>query len=83
MLALTDQGLAHLCIAASAVPTEERRKWLRRMARQLDPSNQNRYYRRHRAGRVKAHAPPTSAALHDEINVQTGSPLWAAQTRKV
>jgi hypothetical protein len=37
MLALTDQGLAHLAIAASRVSQPQRRDWLRDLAAKLDP----------------------------------------------
>jgi hypothetical protein len=69
MLALTDQGLAHLCIAATAVAPRARAKWLRKLARKVDPSRQARYYDRHRNGVVviSARCDPTSLAelLHD------------------
>jgi hypothetical protein len=53
VLALTDQALAHLCIAASAIPPRRRDKWLRKIARQVDPPRQTRYYRRrHHMGMV-------------------------------
>jgi len=54
MLALSDQGLAHLFIAATAIPPDERRKWLRKLARQVDPKHprQKRYYNRRRNGTV-------------------------------
>jgi hypothetical protein len=38
MLALDDGAFARLFIAASAVPHRRRARWLRRIARQLDPS---------------------------------------------
>jgi len=37
MLALTDAALAHLCIAASAVPPHKRARWLARLAATVDP----------------------------------------------
>jgi hypothetical protein len=59
MLALTDQGLAHLAIAASRVSQPQRRDWLRDLAAKLDPprrptSDAQRQARRrahHRNGR--------------------------------
>src|SRR5262245_50271183 len=38
MLSFTDQSLALLVIAASAIPRRDRGQWLRRIARQLEPS---------------------------------------------
>ena len=37
MLALTDEGFAHLAIAATAIPPEARERWLREIAAKLDP----------------------------------------------
>jgi hypothetical protein len=37
MLALTDEGLAHLAIAATAIAPEQRERWLQKLARELDP----------------------------------------------
>src|SRR5262245_44829539 len=37
MIALTDTGLAHLMIAASAVEPHARRRWLLSVAEQFDP----------------------------------------------
>jgi hypothetical protein len=37
MLALTDAALAHLCIAATAVPPHKRGQWLARLAATVDP----------------------------------------------
>ena len=37
MLAFDDQALAHLLIAATAVPVRKRGRWLRQFAAQLDP----------------------------------------------
>jgi hypothetical protein len=37
VLALTDQPLARLAIAASRIPQNRRAKWLRRLARELEP----------------------------------------------
>jgi hypothetical protein len=64
MLALTDEALAHLCIAATAIAPQKRAKWLRKLARQVDPDRQIRYYRRRRAGFsvIKLCADPTSLA---------------------
>jgi len=38
MLALTDQALARLVIAAGAVPVRKRGRWLRHLAAQLEPA---------------------------------------------
>lgn len=69
MLALTDQSLARLCIAATAVDPKRRDKWLRKIARQIDPPRQVRYYRAKREGLVtiSPRCDPTSMAefLHD------------------
>jgi hypothetical protein len=37
LLALTDQGFAHLAIAATAIAPQERARWLREIAAELDP----------------------------------------------
>jgi len=37
MLALSDEGLARLCIAASAIPRNRRRQWLRELANRIEP----------------------------------------------
>jgi len=37
MLALTDVGLAYLCIAASRIDPRRRRQWLQEIAANLDP----------------------------------------------
>ena len=37
MLALSDEALAHLAIAATAVPPAERGTWLATLAHKLDP----------------------------------------------
>jgi hypothetical protein len=37
MLALSDEGLAHLAIAATRVPVAERGAWLQRIASAVDP----------------------------------------------
>jgi hypothetical protein len=43
MLALSDTALAHLAIAATAVPQAKRRRWLHELAAELDGDpNQNR-----------------------------------------
>jgi hypothetical protein len=69
MLALSDEALAHLCIAATAVDPKKRDKWLRKIARQIDPPRQVRYYRAKREGLVviSPRCDPTSMAefLHD------------------
>lgn len=52
MLALTDEALARICIAASSVPTHKRKKFLKRIAARVDPSRQLRYYRRQSNGTV-------------------------------
>jgi hypothetical protein len=39
MLAFTDAALVHLFLAASRVPQRRRARWLRNLARQLDPSS--------------------------------------------
>jgi hypothetical protein len=53
MLALTDQALARIALAASAVALEERGSWLQDLSRRLDPppvvSPGARYTRRWRA----------------------------------
>jgi hypothetical protein len=36
-LALDDAALARVCIACTAIPSNERGKWLERFARKLDP----------------------------------------------
>jgi hypothetical protein len=48
MLALDDQALARLFIAASGVPQPERARWLQRFARRLDPTPNALYSRRWR-----------------------------------
>jgi hypothetical protein len=69
MLALTDEALARFIRGARQIPHAERAKWLRRVACQLDPSRQTRYYRRKRDGltTISVRADPTSLAefLHD------------------
>jgi hypothetical protein len=52
MLALGSQALARIAIACTAVLQHERAKWLRRLARQCDPSRQSRYNDRRRSGGV-------------------------------
>ena len=59
MISLSDSGLAHLAIAACAVPREQRRQWLERLAERLDPApvspaaeRMRRHRQRARAGRV-------------------------------
>jgi hypothetical protein len=52
MLALTDGALAYLCIAATAVPPERRRAWLKRIARRADGTRQGRYRQRRDEGLV-------------------------------
>jgi hypothetical protein len=37
MLALTDEGLAMIAIAASAIAPQKRGQWLKRVAQELDP----------------------------------------------
>jgi hypothetical protein len=37
VLALTDEALVHLCIAAGRVPARMRGRWLRQLAQQLEP----------------------------------------------
>jgi hypothetical protein len=37
MIALTDSGLAHLAIAATAVAPKARRRWLAALAEEIDP----------------------------------------------
>ena len=51
MIALTDAGLAHLAIAASAVPPAGRRAWLQRIASQVDASPQTKHYHRRKNGK--------------------------------
>jgi len=51
MIALSDAGLAHLCVAATAVAPAERHRWLHRIAAQIDPSPQAQYYHRRKNGR--------------------------------
>ena len=60
MLALTDEAFARLCIAAGAVPTEQRAQWLQGLAERMEkasrPSKKTRaeiqlaYRKRKRAG---------------------------------
>jgi hypothetical protein len=38
MLAFSDESLARLAIAASRIPQNRRAKWLRKIARQLEPT---------------------------------------------
>jgi hypothetical protein len=56
MLALTDQALARLCVAATAVPQKKRAQWLRRVARKLEPLPRARHTAawraREKAGRI-------------------------------
>jgi hypothetical protein len=52
MIGLSDQGLALLCIAASAIPRSRRGYWLRGIAKELEgnpPSNSARRLRQYRA----------------------------------
>src|SRR2546430_1513185 len=60
MLALSDEGLARLCIAASAIPRNRRRQWLRELANRIEPPPSSpgaRYTaawrRRGRTGRIQ------------------------------
>jgi hypothetical protein len=60
MIALSDEGLAHLCIAASAIPRHRRRQWLRELANKIEPPPSSpgaRYTaawrRRERTGRIQ------------------------------
>jgi hypothetical protein len=69
MIALTDAGLAHLVIAATAIAPADRGAWLRRIAAQVDASPQAKHYHRKRAGRrvlkVEVELGPLSDLLVD------------------
>src|SRR5262249_9046007 len=69
MLQLSDQALAHLCIAATAIPAKKRDKFLRKIARTVDPPRHVRHYRAKRDGLVtiSPRCDPTSMAefLHE------------------
>jgi DNA-binding transcriptional regulator PaaX len=53
MLALTDQGLAHLCIAATAIPRRARREWLRKLVRTIENRDGNLTRKRRQIEREK------------------------------
>jgi hypothetical protein len=60
MLALSDEAWARLCIAASAIPRNRRRQWLRELANRIEPPPSSpgaRYTaawrRRGRTGRIQ------------------------------
>jgi hypothetical protein len=42
MIALDDQALARIAIAAGRVPRQERRRWLRELAERMDPGGGRR-----------------------------------------
>jgi hypothetical protein len=73
MLALTDEALARFIRGAKGVPRDKRDKWLRAIARKVDPSPQLAYHHRVRNGRVKVsfECDPVDAAEF----------LYAAQVR--
>jgi hypothetical protein len=59
MLALSDEGLAYLAIAASAIPRHRRRHWLKQLAREFEghvPSGGARRLRRYQARRRNGQA---------------------------
>jgi hypothetical protein len=57
MLALSDEALGHLAIAATAIAPAERSAWLKSIATKLDPSPQQvasqRWKERRRRGRIQ------------------------------
>jgi hypothetical protein len=72
MLALTDQALARLAIGATRLRSNARAKWLRELARRIDPppkplTRQGRWRQRQRDGvvcyRLELHAAPVIEAL--------------------
>jgi hypothetical protein len=69
MIALTDVGLALLCIGATAIAPEDRARWLQRLATQIDPTPQAQYYHRHKNGkrvlRVEVEMGPVADLLCD------------------
>jgi hypothetical protein len=65
MLALTDEGLARLAIAATAVPADKRDAWLQDLARTLDPPPPNRWARR----RARLKQNPYAAVLKIEVDL--------------
>jgi hypothetical protein len=56
MLALTDENLARLCIAASAIPRHRRRHWLRDFANKIEPPRRSPGARYTAAWRARAKA---------------------------
>jgi hypothetical protein len=48
VLALTDQALARIVIAASAIPRTRRGPWLQDLAKRLEPPKSIRHVREHR-----------------------------------
>jgi hypothetical protein len=56
MLALSDENLARLCIAASAIPRNRRRQWLRELANELEPPRRSQGARYTAAWRAREKA---------------------------
>src|SRR5262249_32616963 len=54
MLAFTDAALVHLFVAAGRVPQRRRARWLRNLARQLDPSSPTPNAQACRDARIRA-----------------------------
>jgi hypothetical protein len=62
MLALTDTQLSMLAIAATAVPSSQRGRWLRGVADRIDPPPHRLAIARARKGRHRARQPSQPGA---------------------